>query len=286
MFELFKYHRCPVCGKKHDILDERCPHCKALNEDRPARAGSFSNQATFGHIREFLLGITQFVVTFGIIRIISLILVQIILAKTGSVEAAQSYIQANAGQISLGLNLASDALCLTAIAFIGWKYLPKLLNSFKDKKFLLGIPLGLAMFIISTQLSSFAYDLTGGAINGNSEALDEMMATSWGSMILFTVILAPIIEEIIYRVGIFTFLKRIHPAVAYIGVGLIFGMIHMHNFFDPVEWAYFPGYAFGGIALSFVYDKFGFAGSMMAHMTNNGIAVGLTLLQFLSTKGA
>ncbi|MCQ2798428.1 MAG: CPBP family glutamic-type intramembrane protease [Bacilli bacterium] len=273
MFELFKYHTCPNCGKKHDILDEKCPHCGAINQDRSPRSGSFANQVTFGHIREFLLAIAQFIVMYGILNLIQVIMVSVILAREGSPEAAQAWINANIGVLNIGLNLTSELLCLTAFAFIMWRYIPKLINSFKNPKVLLGIPLGLAMMFISVQISNFSYMITGGASNMNSDALDGLMTQSTFIYFLFAVILAPLVEEISYRVGMFTFLKRIHPAVAYVGVAVIFGLIHMHSLTDPVEWAYFPGYAFGGLALSFIYDKFGFGGSLLAHMTNNGIAV-------------
>ena len=54
---------------------------------------------------------------------------------------------------------------------------------------------------------------------------------------------------------------------------VVFGLIHMKDFSSLNEWLNFPDYLFAGLILSFVYHRFGFEGSVAAHVLNNLIAV-------------
>ncbi len=284
MVNLFKSKVCPQCGKKFDSVKGSCPHCGSKNESRDKRSFSFDRIYTVGHIRELLLALGQLVFIKVLVYIFESVLVSILLAKLGDRESASAWIQANYGALNFWLSFGADLLILVyAIIILRRDFLP-LWKSFKNPKVLLGIPLGIAMLIITTIYSSFASQIMPGESNGNSLGLLTILDYSPAGYFLFAVILAPIVEEIMYRVGLFTFLKRIHPVVAYIGVGLVFGMIHMQSFTDPVEWLHFPGYAFGGIALAAIYDWLGFGGSVIAHMTNNGISVMLTIIYWMSER--
>lgn len=285
MVNLFKSKICPQCGKKFDGVKGSCPHCGAKNESRDKRSFSFDRIYPVGHIRELFLALGQLVFIKILLYVFQTVLVSVLYSKLGDKDAVVAWIEANYGALNFWLSFGADLLILTyAILLLRRDFLP-LWKSFKNPKVLLGIPLGIAMLIITSIYTSFASQILPGQSNGNSEGLMTILNYSPAGYFVFAVILAPVVEEIMYRVGLFTFLKRIHPTVAYIGVGLVFGMIHMQSFTDPVEWLYFPGYAFGGVALAAIYDWLGFGGSVLAHMTNNGISVGITIVYWLSNRG-
>ena len=277
MTNFFKSKTCDQCGKKFDPVKESCPCCGAKNDSRDKRAISFDRITPVGHIREFFLAITQLVFIKILIYVVESVLIAVLYSKLGDKESVTNWVQNNYGALNFWLSFGGDMVALFIAIGIMRRDFIDIWKTFKNTKFLLGIPLGIAMLITTSLWSTLANQIMPGEINGNSSGLMSILEYSPVGYFLFAAILAPVVEEIMYRVGLFTFLKRIHPVVAYVGVGLVFGLIHMQSFTDPVEWLYFPGYAFGGIALSAIYDWLGFAGSVTAHITNNAISVGLTI---------
>ena len=89
--------------------------------------------------------------------------------------------------------------------------------------------------------------------------------------ILIFGIVGPICEEFAYRVGLFTFLRRINRVVAYIATGLIFALIHFdYTSSDLIsEFLLIFTYLWAGISLSFTYEIGGVAASTTAHILNN-----------------
>jgi membrane protease YdiL (CAAX protease family) len=92
--------------------------------------------------------------------------------------------------------------------------------------------------------------------------------------ILFFGLIGPIVEEITYRVGLFGLAKRVNRVFAYIIVPIVFGFIHFD--FESIGTDRFlneifnmPTYILGGLALAFLYDRFGFAASTTTHILNN-----------------
>lgn len=91
---------------------------------------------------------------------------------------------------------------------------------------------------------------------------------------LTTALLAPIAEEIIYRIGLFGFLLKYGRPIAYIFSALIFAAVHIDFSSANIgaELMSLPGYLIPALALSFAYDKFGFWASTALHVTNNAFA--------------
>ncbi|MBQ0009374.1 MAG: CPBP family intramembrane metalloprotease, partial [Firmicutes bacterium] len=111
--------------------------------------------------------------------------------------------------------------------------------------------------------------------NDNQQAINVTSQNfTLTSMVIFG-ILGPICEEITYRVGLFSFLKRISKWLAYPVVVLVFALIHFNFSASSLtnELLNLPYYLLAGFALTFTYDKFGFAGSTIAHVLNNVISL-------------
>jgi membrane protease YdiL (CAAX protease family) len=92
--------------------------------------------------------------------------------------------------------------------------------------------------------------------------------------------MAPIAEEITYRVGLFGFLKRWNVYAAYIiaptrirldplSVGRDWDRRHLCR----MSLIQIPSYIFAGVGFALLYDFCGFGASTLAHITNNLISV-------------
>ena len=146
------------------------------------------------------------------------------------------------------------------------------MKSFANLKILFGFVVGFAMIILSGIWSNIAIKL-GASTNINQGAVEETIKASPLLAVLVTGLIAPFVEELTYRVGAFTFLKRINTVLAYVVVGALFGLIHIKDYGSLNEWLSYPSYLIAGLCLCFAYDKFGFGGSFLAHAMNNLLAV-------------
>lgn len=154
-----------------------------------------------------------------------------------------------------------------------------------------GIGYGAALIIISYLVNviiSIISTLAGTNVTtNNNEATIESIASIYpiASIVIFGVI-GPICEEITYRLGLFSLLKRLNKVVAYVFTALIFGAIH----FDwtclgsgnaPLiinEFLNLPSYIVAGVILCYTYDRLGISGSIIAHCTNNLYAMLMTII--------
>ena len=66
-------------------------------------------------------------------------------------------------------------------------------------------------------------------------------------------VIAPILEELEFRVMVFDALKGVHFSIPLAISAILFGFVHMSSLFSLKEWAYFPMYALPGLALGLVY---------------------------------
>ena len=147
------------------------------------------------------------------------------------------------------------------------------------KKFLSIIGIGLISAYGLNILGSILSNALSTADNSaNEAAIEEMFKSSYGMLIVLLVcIIAPVVEEIVYRGAILRGLEKlkISPAVALIISSLIFGFIHVLTAGDYAQ--VFP-YIFMGLALGFVYQKTkSLVASITIHMLINTIS---TSLQF------
>ena len=115
--------------------------------------------------------------------------------------------------------------------------------------------------------------------NINESSLQTMRQVYPVASFMIFGLIGPICEEFTYRVGLFSFFKRINKWVAYVVTVVIFAFIHFNFSTDPNvllnEVLNLPFYMFAAFAFSFTYDKFGLAGSLTAHVANNFISLSL-----------
>lgn len=200
--------------------------------------------------------------------------------------AATSIIKASGITISSsGFSMVINSVCyiglLIALTLISSKDLLKLLPSFKQwQSYLAGIICFASIIAFSISYGTFIDVLKQNGIiniptgdNANQTAivsLEKLFPLT--SLVVFGFI-GPICEEMTYRVGLFSLLKRKNKFLAYFVTIILFAFIHFNFSTNTAtlmnELLQLPHYMFAAFAFSFTYDKWGFAGSVSAHITNN-----------------
>jgi len=275
---------CPKCGTYYLENLPECPACHEPNLEAhkvvsPAeKPNGIIQMPTFRHVLAFITG------WLGLSVIASLIIlvVRFFLGLQYSDPA-----QVDAVIASIGMQMALNTsvylflfVCLVAIIF------PFALKILKDmgklKPIYTGFLYGI-LLVASGAVVSILYVILGvnTSNNANETAIVSMMTTYpvW-SLIAF-VIAGPVCEEITYRLGMFSLLRRLNRYVAYLLVIILFGLIHFsfETIGTPNVWnelLNLPYYMIAGGLLCFIYEKEGLATSIYAHITNN-------LISFLSS---
>ncbi|MBR0161390.1 MAG: CPBP family intramembrane metalloprotease [Oscillospiraceae bacterium] len=119
--------------------------------------------------------------------------------------------------------------------------------------------------------------------NPNSAAVIEMAGQEFGKTAAMAVFLAPLLEELIFRAGIFGFLRPYSRTLAYLTSMLLFALYHVWGYAlsDPIYWLYLLQYLPVSWLLCRCYERCNSIwGSIFLHMTINGIS--LYSLSFVS----
>jgi membrane protease YdiL (CAAX protease family) len=121
-------------------------------------------------------------------------------------------------------------------------------------------------------------------INLENHAAQEMMKNmSKIQVVFFAVILAPLIEELIFRGPLLLFKNPKYFKIAFYTLAVLFGFVHLTNFeitqnillLSPI--LVLPQILLGGY-LGFICVKFGLHWSILLHAGYNGILIGFSFL--------
>lgn len=160
--------------------------------------------------------------------------------------------------LNLGLQLvfvSIGVLTLKDTLIPQWKDFIKNVKGHLKYAFLIGPALLFGANIIGS-LITMAFVSNDTSMN---QAMIETMAHSYPVMVLITtVILAPIFEELMFRGMIFGWLYEVNSYFAHIASGFIFGFIHIMNALATgsfSEWFMIFAYMFMGMILSYLYEK-------------------------------
>lgn len=273
----FHEKNCPECGSRIDAGRNTCPKCRSSLDDPGAKR--FKNMLPLGTFREialFVVGWLGFQVLGFIVSFIQIALAQGVLIGAGLTggslsQAIQDYASSVEG--TAFLNYATYIVLFLVLLAIISPEIRRIASTFaKWRNVLWGLLGGIALIVVS-----MLWGMVVSAFDGGTSINQETVVSIVDASPLFAVVvlgfIGPICEEITYRLGLFNLGMRIHPAVAYLLASVVFGLIHMKDFSSLNEWLNFPDYLFAGLILSFVYHRFGFEGSVAAHVLNNLIAV-------------
>lgn len=159
----------------------------------------------------------------------------------------------------------------------------------KNKSFLYRFKVLVYLLLISFIFSFFISTITRlltliGVLQDVTHITDSLFDDSNGFKILFfAAILAPLIEELIFRGPLVYFSQPRAFKIAFYVIGIIFAYVHIFNFeitinvilFSPLLVA--PQF-FIGLIFGFIRIRFGLIWSIFLHSIYNGILVSLFLL--------
>ncbi|MBR4378419.1 MAG: CPBP family intramembrane metalloprotease [Bacilli bacterium] len=182
----------------------------------------------------------------------------------------------NSGNVvSILVNSTAYIALLVTLLLIGNRDLLKIVKSFGQwQSYLAGVICFASIIAFNIIYGNIINILkTPVSDNANQQGLETMDAAfPVISMVIFGFV-GPICEELTYRTGLFSLLKRKNRVVAYLVTIVVFALIHF-NFSANMntlinELLNLPYYMFAAFAFSFTYDRFGFAGSVTGHIINN-----------------
>lgn len=176
--------------------------------------------------------------------------------------------------------IVSSFIYILILIFAYRKELKEEIIDFKNnfKKYL---PKSIAIYLIGVLLMGLInlllIKITGQEASGNESLIREYIANYPIYMAFSTIIFAPLTEEFIFRKSLKNVLK--YKYLFIIISGLIFGMMHIQNFTDPIEYLYSIPYIIMGIDFAYIYFKTNnIFTTMTIHISHNLI---LYLIQLL-----
>lgn len=157
------------------------------------------------------------------------------------------------------------------------------INFKQNKKFYL---ICLAIFPIAFCILAYLIDLIMSFIvkdSSNQESIINILnSDALAVTIITTVILAPIVEELIFRKALHKLLSRFHIAIFYVLSSFAFAIIHMlsGNADFLTLFLQFIPYFLSGLMLAFIYhkSKYNIYITIICHMLNNILAIILVLV--------
>lgn len=121
--------------------------------------------------------------------------------------------------------------------------------------------------------------------NPNNSAVMDMALENEGTVTALAVFLAPILEELMFRGGIFGLMRRYNRPLAYLASMLCFALYHVWGYArsDPMNWLYLVQYLPAAWLLCRCYERTdSIWGSIFLHMLINAVSLkALTMLEQL-----
>ncbi|MCR5078899.1 MAG: CPBP family intramembrane metalloprotease [Bacilli bacterium] len=288
----FHHIACPECGKGNDSKRTSCVHCKADLNNRDAK--KFEQQLIVPFWKEIVFFLLALFGLSAIATVVQSIQLSMVMGQNPELSLQEAAKVVSSGGYILFLEFFAYGMVFLGagtLLWSSWKDIGKSLANWKP--YLMGIA-GLAVIMAFemsyNMVTSMILKAAGiePASNNNQSAIVTIVSMApFLSVIVFGFI-GPFVEELAYRVGLFGFLSRINKVFAYVGVPLVFGLIHFDfgagfdfaNVSSCVnEWVNLPIYMFSGLVFSFLYDKFGFGASLVAHTANNVFSISMIIIQ-------
>ena len=264
---LFKSKKCSNCFVYYDPTLEQCPACHKENELCTQR--SFPSNIVFFHstaqIGLFLCGFAY------IGMLISEILASACLSGMKDSSLRTALVLLTSYLMMFGALLT---ICFTTRR----KSFLKKFTRWPD--YLFGLAYAGGIFGAGLIISSIVTIFYQGVNNNQNAAID--LINNYPIIATFvTCLLGPICEELTYRVGLYSFFRRINKVLAFIVVIAIFAMIHFDFTASDIVgelWS-LPSYLACGAILTIAYIHRGPACSMTAHVVYNTIAMLMVILE-------
>lgn len=183
------------------------------------------------------------------------------------------------GQLSaLGGNVVCYTIAATVLFFCLRRFFFQEFNALCDYGLaaLLEVVKAYGVLLLCNMAINLALLLLGRTQNPNNEAVFSLAGEDLGMTTAVAVFLAPIVEEAMFRGGVFGLLRHRSRLAAYAVSAALFAFYHLWGFAadDPAVWIYLLQYLPAGLLLARVYEKTNSLWSaIFLHMTVNGVSM-------------
>ena len=143
------------------------------------------------------------------------------------------------------------------------------------------IAAGYAMMFCCNMALSLLLSAFPSTSNPNNQAVAGLAMESYGPMAAMAVFLAPLVEEPLFRAGVFGVLRKRSRLAAYIVSVALFSLYHVWAYavVDPYNWVYILQYIPISILLCRCYERTNTIwSSIFFHMLINGISMRALML--------
>ena len=268
---LFKDINCPNCHTYHDPTLNKCPNCHKDNE--LYKLNRVPKRVVFLHpvaqVALFLIGFAYAGMLFA----------EIFFAYFIGLNTGASNIQKSV-MLMLTTYLAMFAGLAAVILFTRRNLFASKFTNGID--YLYGLAYAVTVITLSSVLNILISFIHPADVNNANQSAAETMSLNYPILMFFVVgLLGPICEELTYRVGLYSFLRRINKWLALAITTIVFALIHFEFGADDIVselWA-LPSYILAGVILTYAYEHRGPACSISAHMTYNLFAFALIFVQ-------
>lgn len=292
--------KCPNCGLLIASDSEKCPYCgcmvqeeelramkssKIVNNDNPKKEKNKFDKSILKFAERNDVSIPKEISLFLVI-FVGLFLIAFVLGLIVSKYNKNFALTVNGISVTF---FAEYLILFSVFLLILNKDLFTKFKKFLNKRtYLYGISYGFLVIVLtalySLIISYFYPNLT---VNDNESSLRNIIKNYPVFSLIIAGFIGPFCEELGYRLGLFSLIRRWNRVAAYVGTAIVFALIHF-SFSNPdvlVELLNIPSYLIAGFVFCYVYDKEGIETSSVAHMTNNCFAIIMTILSGVLTNG-
>ena len=141
------------------------------------------------------------------------------------------------------------------------------------------LTIGIAMTYVFSIAGGLIVDLLAPQAGkaANQTLIESLVKSKFLVMFVQTVVIAPIVEEILFRGLIFNSLRQKNKVWAHLISAFLFGLLHVYTYIlagDMSEWIKLIPYMMTGLSLSLVYEnRQTIVAPILLHATTNLIAV-------------
>lgn len=221
---------------------------------------------------EFKQGIKVVLTYIGMMVAVTVLqvgLYSIELIKSGNDTVSDAYLV----RLSSISNLILYISLFLILTYMLRKYLKsqfiKTRNDFKNV--VITVLLGIAFIFFVALASSYIMDLIGVTeTSANQAGLNELLNGSMFdkiALVIFTVLLAPIVEELVFRKAIYSLFEKASPILAIIISGLSFGLLHVLSG-DYIQIIFYGALGLV-LALVYFYSKKNILAAISVHFIYN-----------------
>ena len=266
---LFKKRKCEYCRSEYDPALHNCPTCNRFNQDFVRN--KVSRNVFYFHP---IIQIALFIIGF---RFGGMLASQYIFAFLMYELPRNDFTNV---QFELLVYTSMLAGLLIAIFLTRRKLF---FSRFKrPMDYLYGIGYAITVLAAGTFISALLSSIHPVGNNANQEGIINLTTAYPFLMFIIVCLIGPVCEELTYRVGLYSFLRRINKYLAFAVTVIVFALIHFDFAAQGDDlinelWA-LPTYLVSGFVLTLAYEHRGPACSIIAHALYNSIAFVLTLV--------